>query len=356
MAGGIEKNITLLANHLAAKGISVTLITFDLEGARAFYEITPKVAWHRIGRTKPHGPIGFKERLDLIKSLRHILIKLGDPVVICFHHGILFRFMAAAMHLGLPFVCSERNSLSLYQYIKRTRKWSLDFLLLALTDKITVQFPSYVKDYPFWLRGRIRVIPNPVASSNFCAKPQKPGGGGRFRLITVGRLCTQKNQLVLMEAFVYLSPFFPEWDLYILGDGPDEEKLRQFVEINALQDRIIFPGRVKDVDVWLAGAHLFCLPSQWEGFPNALAEAMACGLPGVGFASCAGVRDLVIDGKTGLLAADNELSMVLGKLMSSPELRKEMGDAARDYISQYRPESSFQKWDELLSEYNGLVR
>lgn len=350
-AGGIEKNITLLANHLAAKKFIVILVTFDLEGARAFYELSPEVVWHKIGKTKPHGSIGFKERFDLIRRLRHILATLDNPIIICFHHGILFRFMAAAVHLGLPIICSERNSLSLYQHIKRTKKWSFNFLLLALTDKITVQFSSYVDDYPFWLRSRIWVIPNPVSTPDLQARPQIPSTDGRFRLITVGRLCTQKNQLALIESFAKLASRFICWDLHILGDGPDEEKLRQFVGINSLSDRVFFLGRVKGVDSWLADSHLFCFPSLWEGFPNALAEAMACGLPSVGFASCAGVRDLIIDGKTGLLAAENDLVLALEKLMSSPDLRKEMGDAARSHIAQYHPENSFLKWDKLLSEY-----
>ena len=350
MAGGIEKNITLLANYLAKKGYQVSVITFDHAAAVSFFEFDERVEWYKTGKTKPHNSISFRDRLELIGRLRRILRRQDKPIVICFYHGILFRFMAAAFGLNIPFVCSERNSLSLYKHIKRSKKWSINFLLLALTKRITVQFPSYIIDYPFWLRKRIRVIPNPVQNVDFYAKPDSMDSNGRWKIIFIGRLGHQKNQKLLLEAFINLSVRFSDWDVYLIGDGAERETLCNFIGDNALSDRVFMLGKVKDVNKWLSESHLFCMPSKWEGFPNALAEAMACGLPSVGFASCAGMRDLIVDGKTGLLAAEDGLGLALEKLMSSAALRRDMGEAARVQIKQYSPENSFQKWDELLEE------
>jgi glycosyltransferase involved in cell wall biosynthesis len=349
MAGGLEKNIVLLANYLVSREINVTIITFDYEDSRSFYKIDHRVIWRQIGRTKPHGPISLKERLALIGRIRRILSELKCPVVICFQHGILFRFMVAALNLPVKFICSERSSLLLYQHVKK-KKWSLNFILLTLVNKITVQFFSYINDYPFWMRKKIKVIPNPVLSSKFQAQPDKPDAQGRFRIVTAGRLDYPKQQAELIYAFLELNTHFPEWDLHILGEGSDKKKLYQIIESHALGNRIFLSGKINEVDAFFASSHLFCLPSKWEGFPNALAEAMACGLPCVGFVSCAGVRDLVNSGKTGLLADDNNLVAALEGLMRSPESRKSMGEAARKYISQYSPERSFYKWDELLRE------
>jgi glycosyltransferase involved in cell wall biosynthesis len=349
MAGGLEKNIVLLANYLVSRRINVTIITFDYEGSRSFYEIDNGVIWRQIGRTKPHDSIGFKERMALIGRIRRILFDLKNPVVVCFQHGILFRFMAAAINLPVRFVCSERTALSAYRYTRK-KKWSLNFILLTLANKITVQFPSYVNDYPFWMRKKIRIVPNPVLLSKYIARPNRPDVQGRFRIITVGRLEYPKDQIKLIYAFLELYVYFPEWDLYILGEGSDEKNLRGIIESRALSDRVFFAGKTNNVNACLADSHLFCLPSKFEGFPNTLAEAMACGLPAVGFASCAGVRDLVDNEKTGLLADANNLAGALERLMRSPELRKNMGEAAREYISRYSPERSFQKWDELMGE------
>lgn len=352
MAGGLEKNIILLANHLARQGDDVTLVTFDRIHATSFYDIEPSVKWHKVGNTRPHGTIGFVERLRLIGRIRSVLKGVGRPTIICFHHGILSRFYLAALNLGLRLVCSERNSLTLYQHIRQS-KWSVGFLMLGLTDKITVQFPGYVPDYPFWLRGRIKVIPNPVSMPQRQARPDMAGKDGRFKLVTVGRLCAQKNQKALIDAFSAISSRFPQWDLHIIGDGDAHDDLTRHVDLKSLRERVFFEGKQRNVSAWLADSNLFCLPSKWEGFPNALAEAMAHGLPCVGFTECAGVRDLIIDGKTGALAKDGDLPDVLASLMASADRRRDMGLASVEIISKFSPENTFQKWDELLANLSG---
>lgn len=349
MAGGLERNIVLLANHFAQAGINTTLITFDTGNAQSFYEIDPRVTWHKTGTTKPHKPVTFRERLSLIARIRVILQSINHPFVICFHHGILFRFLLAACGLGLRTVCSERNALSLYKHIKSSRKWSLNFMLLSLVDRITVQFPSYVNSYPAWLRNRIHVIPNPVFPAPSQATPDKPDKNGRFRILAVGRLSHQKNHLDLMKAFANLHEKFATWDLHILGDGEKQDELQEFIDRNALNHRVFLMGKRSDINKWLAASHIFCMPSKWEGFPNALAEAMAHGLPSVGFLSCDGVRDLIQQGKTGLLAHEGKLTASLETLMTQPALRKEMGQNAVHEIAKYHPAVSFQQWEILLN-------
>jgi glycosyltransferase involved in cell wall biosynthesis len=349
MAGGLELNIVRLANFLAGTGLQVELVTFDRPGARAFYAIDARVRWHQVGRTRPHSAIGFTELLALIGRIRSLIRNGGVPTIVCFHHGILFRFIAAARGTDAALVCSERNSLRLYEHV-RQRKWSVNFLLLAAVRRITVQFPAYREDYPGWLRRRIRVIPNPVEAARRAAAPAVPGAGGRFTLITVGRLCGQKNQGELIDAFARLAGEHPQWDLRIVGDGEDLERLRHRIAASGLRDRIDLHGKSSQVGDLLADAHLFCLPSLWEGFPNALAEAMAAGLPAVVFADCAGASELVRPGETGLHAARGRLPESLGALMSSPELRVQFGAAARAATESYRPADTFRRWLELLEE------
>lgn len=348
MAGGLEKNIVLLANHLAQQGNEVSLVTFDRECATSFYDMEPAIKWHKVGRTKPHSRIGFVERLRLAKHIRSILKKMDRPTIVCFHHGILFRFYMAAFAMRLSLICSERNSLTLYQHIHQS-KWSLGFLMLGLADRITVQLPSYVSDYPFWLRSLIRIIPNPVATPHTFACPDKPGTNGRFTLLTVGRLCAQKNQKALIDAFIAICGAYPQWDLHIVGDGEAHDELAQHIAKKSMQQRVFLVGKQRNISSWLDAANLFCLPSKWEGFPNALAEAMAHRLPCVGFAECAGVRDLVINGKTGLLANSDSLASALADLMASADKRKEMGAASARDISRYSPEMVFKMWDDVLA-------
>ncbi|MFW8744743.1 glycosyltransferase [Mesorhizobium japonicum] len=353
MAGGLEKNILLLANHLVRSGRKVSLVTFDRPGAIAFYEIDPKINWYTVGKTNPHSPIGFLDRLRLIYDIRLVIKQNDRPIVVCFHHGLIPRFYLASLMLRLRLVCSERNSLSLYQHI-RQGKWSLGFLALALTDRITVQFKSYVRDYPFWLKKRICIIHNPVHGAKIKAAPDVPDVNGRFRLLTVGRLCAQKNQKLLIDAFALQSQNYPRWDLSIVGDGDLYDELSDYINSKGLAKRVFLEGKQTDVPRWLIDSHLFCLPSRWEGFPNALAEAMSHGLPCVGLVECAGVRDLIEHEKNGLLTEGSRLAEALGKLMKSSERRKRMGRSAAELIACYAPENSFKNWDALLEQLDGI--
>lgn len=353
VAGGLEKNIILLANHLTDSGCMVSLVTFDGPSAVAFYEINPLVKWFKVGKTKPHSPINFLDRLRLIHRIRLVLKENNQPIVVCFHHGLLPRFYLASLMLGLVFVCSERNSLSLYQHIRQT-KWSLSFLMLCLVERVTVQFKSYVKDYPFWIKKRIRIIHNPVYGVKNMATPDRPGVNDRFRLLTVGRLCSQKNQKLLIDAFAKQSLNFPQWDLSIVGEGEAHDELLEYINSKLLSERVFLEGNQHDVSKWMSGSHLFCLPSKWEGFPNSLAEAMSHGLPCIGLNNCAGVRDLIVNGKNGLLTTEGNLHENLGKLMAAPVLRREMGFSAVDLISHYTPDETFRCWYDLLQQLDKM--
>jgi glycosyltransferase involved in cell wall biosynthesis len=349
MAGGLEKNIVLLANHLARCGNQVFLITFDLPGANPFYEIEPSVQWHQVARTPPHSSIGFWQRLKMIWRIRRVLVEADRPVVVCFHHGVLVRFAAASIGLRLPLICSERNSLTLYEHIRQS-KWSVGFLMLSFTKRITVQFPRYICDYPIWMRGRIRVIPNPVFPAAKYARPDQPGPDGRFRLLNVGRLCAQKNQRMLIDAFAKVCKCHPLWDLDIVGDGDISQELAAHVHVLGLANRIFLRNKQRDVPALLASSQLYCMPSKWEGFPNALAEAMAHGLPSIGLRRCAGVRDLIIDGVSGCLADPHELPQALDRLMNDDQCRAQMGRAAAEAMARYVPATVFDRWEKLFRE------
>ena len=112
------------------------------------------------------------------------------------------------------------------------------------------------------------------------------------------------------------------------------------------------PPATADMSDIYRRASLFCMPSQWEGFPNALAEAMAHGLPAVGYRGCAGVRDLIVHGENGLLAEGNgnvqSLFETLDRLMADPMRRRRMEDAAIKSVQQYHPDLIFSRWEQLL--------
>ena len=351
MAGGLERNIVNLANRLVRKGHNVGLLTFDWESARSFYAIDEGVRWYKVATSQPHAPISFGNRLRLLLGIRRVLKDANASVVVCFQHGILARFILASLFMKIRIVVSERNSLTLYDHIKQS-KWSLNFLLMFLVDRITVQFPQYVKDYPRWLRSRIVVIPNSVLPAARRAQPGNGGGRRPFELLAVGRLCAQKNYEALIAAFASVAPRHTDWHLVIVGDGGMREQLLTEIARHKLEHcaRLI-PATPSVFDAYESAA-LLCIPSKWEGFPNALAEAMAHGLPAIGYQGCAGVKEMIAHGENGLLAIGNgnvkSLSEALERLMANPIQRERMGKAAEQCVRRFDPDRIFPRWENLL--------
>ena len=140
----------------------------------------------------------------------------------------------------------------------------------------------------------------------------------------------------------------------IVGDGALRASVVAEIARRGLEERVRLTSPVTDdmSDVYRR-ASLFCMSSRWEGFPNALAEAMAHGLPCAGYRGCAGVRDLITHGENGLLARGNgdirSLCNALGRLMADDTQRKWMGEAAAKSVRPFHPELIFSRWECLLS-------
>ena len=111
-------------------------------------------------------------------------------------------------------------------------------------------------------------------------------------------------------------------------------------------------GTTTDVPSVLVKADIFAFPSAYEGFGLSLGEAMSMGLPAIGYKSCSAVNELIIDGETGILCDDGvtPLTEALERLMQDQSLRVTMGQAGRDRMKQFSPESIWGQWGNLLKE------
>jgi glycosyltransferase involved in cell wall biosynthesis len=357
MAGGLEKNIIRLANFFSEAGYETHLISFDRPGAEAYYEINKKVIWDHVGVGKPHFRNSFADRIQLIKNIRSTIKTAKNQgkkaKIVCFHHGILARFFAATLFIPVSILCSERNSLSIYKHINKS-KWNINFLLLSLCKKIVVQFPEYIANYPFWMRSKIVSIPNSVTTVTKIADPGRANRFDRFNILAVGRLSAQKQIHLLINSFAEIGYRYPLWDLIIVGEGILKKKLVLLSKGLRMQDRIIFTGNTEDVSSWMEMAHIFCMPSKWEGFPNSLAEALAHGLPAIGYSECEGVNKLIVNNENGLLVNRKnngiELQRILEMAISNPVMLSRMSANARRSIRKYNTKRVERLWLKVLFE------
>lgn len=352
-SGGAERMLVMLAGSLADRGHEVHVVSWDPPGSTAFYALPGGVNWHQLG----FGP-GARDKWRRTIALARMLRRTGCDVFVGFVMSTDKTVYAACLLAGVPFVAAERNSPAMYR-LKLGRATTAFYMrLLRLARKIVVQFEEYRAGYPSWLRPRIEVIPNPVRHALRTAQPDVQWEH-RWTLLSVGRLDSQKNPAVLIRAFGQLAGDFPEWRLRIAGEGSLRAELTRLIDELALRDKVQLAGSIEDMDIEYANAHLFCLASRWEGFPNAVAEAMAHGLPVIGFAGCPGINSLVQHGHDGLLAAGNgdvaSLAHALCRLMSNPQERREFGLNSQRIAQRFDAGEITRQWERVLAESAGVT-
>lgn len=207
-------------------------------------------------------------------------------------------------------------------------------------NELTEKFPN----------TRIIYIPNAVAQNNETSEVQK------LNIVNIGRICSQKQQDLLIKAFSLLKTEFPEWKIEIWGETHVDleftNQLKAQIAAVGLDDRIFLCGVTNDVKEKLLAASIFAFPSKFEGFPLALTEAMSLGLPSVGCKECPGVNTLIRDGQNGFLcdATPESLAEALRKLMLDQNLRLRLGAQAKEDMKEFTPERVWDQWEVLLTE------
>ena len=201
---------------------------------------------------------------------------------------------------------------------------------------IVCQTKTMMEDFALKKVNRnIIIIPNPVpTNSNNSRHPEVPLPKGKiiFSVIEMSpQKIFQKGLDLLIPVFSNLANKYPDWHLVILNDGPLKGAVEEQICRHNLQDRIHLPGKVKDIINVFRRGDLFVLSSRYEGFPNALCEAMAGGLPVVSFDCPSGPSDIIRHGVDGLLVPpeDHErLEEALEMLMTDQSLRESMSKKA----------------------------
>lgn len=353
MAGGVERQALALANEMTRRGHTVGLLTLDGQNAQAFYDIDSHVEWFKLSLGNPKVKAGLRLRLQRMAKVRAILSAFKPDVILAFQQGMFLTLRLYTLGTGIPVIAAERESPYRYDFIKDGRYRDLIFQTFRMARAMTVQCESYIQGYPRYLHRKITPIPNPVFPAHDYAAPAGEAAQPKI-LLCVGRLSFAKNQMALLEAFAGLTEEYPQWTLLLAGEGEDRPKIEAVMQTLHIGDKVRVLGAVKNITDYYKTAHALCIPSRFEGFPNVLGEALAHGLPAVGYQGCGGVRDLIQHGYNGLLAAGNgdvqTLRAALAQLMSDAAMRKEMGQNAIKSVERYQPDHVYDKWETFLNE------
>ena len=171
------------------------------------------------------------------------------------------------------------------------------------------------------------------------------------KIVSIGRLVSQKNYESLIKAFRYVCAMHPDWSLDIYGEGSQRYFLQNIIEKNSLSHNVKLAGDTKNPQEVLMASDIFVLSSYFEGFGLVLIEAMASGLPVVAYDCPCGPKDIISDGKDGfLIEPGNETQMAekICYLIENPDIRKQMGEAAHKRAQDYSIDNILPKWLELF--------
>lgn len=348
--GGAEKIIALMANFWAQRGVRVSVLTFDDPSEPLFFETDPGIHLHRLSlKRRSSGPIAAINRnLRRVRILRRAICTENPDIVISFITAMNVLVLLASTGLQKPVIVCER---SVPGVTPERFLWKLlSRLLYRRAASIVVQSRRAAEYFLPTFERRLRIIPNPVLRTGVVRVRRDHN---LHELIALGRFSEEKCFDNLISAFSKVADVHPDWYLTIYGDGPLRAELQAQVLRLGLTERVSLPGNIKDVSAKLAKADLFALTSRFEGFPNALCEAMATGLPVISTNCPGGVGDLVRDGEDGILVPVNDveaLAEALHHLMSNPAERERLGGRAREVTERFDVDRIMELWDEALGE------
>jgi glycosyltransferase involved in cell wall biosynthesis len=203
-------------------------------------------------------------------------------------------------------------------------------------------------------------VPNGVDVRRFAPASRKSLDCERCQtVVCVTRLAYSKGVDILLEAWRLVQEQEPVARLIIVGAGPLRDELTRLAEALNVTRSVEFAGLQSDVPTQLHRGGVAVLASRWEGLPNAMLEAMACGLPGVA-TRVSGSEDIVEDGVNGLLVEPEDpaaLAHALIRLIQNPDLAQQYGRAARATVEQcYSLERNADTYIALYEQLAGLPR
>jgi glycosyltransferase involved in cell wall biosynthesis len=324
--GGQEIRILTEASGMLARGHAVTVLS------------CPQSNIDRVARERSIPavalPIGMK-RFGAFKAMRTWLAAHRREFDIINTHSSTDSWLVAlsgATLAGVPPVVRTRH-LSTNVHNNRATRW----LYLHSTAHIVTtgeQLRQQLhRDNRFPL-SRMTSVPTGIELGRYRpgeARAARAALGLRERhtLGIVATLRLAKGHADLLDAWVTLGERTRDWQLVVLGDGPQRANIEARVARLGLGDAVILAGNRDDVERWLPAFDIFVLPSHAEGVPQGIMQAMAAGLPVIS-TTVGSIGEAVVDGETGILVKPRDIGMLaaaLSRVMDDAGLRARLGAA-----------------------------
>lgn len=352
--GGAEMHLLRVANQLDRQRFTAA---FAVAGGGGSYEgrLRPEIALRPLSTARADSGSSTARIIRAIPPLRH-LIKEWQPDLVCslLDHANLAAILATrslsrppALIIGLQNTLSashwrSRRPQSLIVRALAPRLYPLASQVLALSHGVAADAAACIPA----LRGRIAVIYNAGLDQALLEQareplPERAALGDAPLILACGRLTPQKGFHHLIDALAIVRRDLPA-QLWIIGRGELRNQLERRAAALGLAPYVRFLGFQQNPFRYMAGADLFALSSEWEGFGNVIVEAMACGAPVVATDCPHGPGEIITHGINGLLvpvARPAALATALTRALGDPELRRALAAAGRIRANDFHAET-----------------
>ena len=345
-AGGAERVATALCNYWGRRGLEIAIATFESECAQSFYPIDDGIVVHRLGVAANPASLAAAARQTRrrVDALSGLVRRERPDVIISFLTKINVVTLLAAPQ-ETPVIISERNNpnrqqLNPFWRAAQAFTFPKAFALVGITK-------GAVDAYPPRQRPNAAAIPNPVVLPEGLQRRSD----GRT-LTAVGRLTRQKRFDLLLDAFARIAGGFPDWRLTIWGEGPERAALEAQRDRLGLAGRVRMPGLSNGPGSWLETADVFVSSSDYEGWGNVIAEAMAAGVPVIATDCDFGPRDIIENEGSGLLVEPGDAAALAGglaRLLTDETMRARFAVRGAERAKAFSLPAIASRWETLAA-------
>ena len=336
--GGAERVVSILASHMAKQGIDVEILTY-------YDKPVSYMPDSRVKHTTVEKMTGTTNKVYNLFAIRRYFIK-NAKVVISFLAPFNVMAIAANLGTGVPVIVADRNDPKKIPSNKCVRK--VRDILYRFASGIVVQTQKNKAYFGKTVQKKTQVIYNPIdlkENAGIALKCKK-----EKKIVTAGRLMPQKNQKMMIQAFVNVLKKHPDYKLIIYGEGPKRQELECLCIESGVVESVFLPGNVTDIHEQMKDAKMFVLSSDYEGMPNALIEAMCLGLPVIS-TRVSGATDLIIDHQNGILTEINhqeQLEKAMMELIENKELEEKLARNAIKLNEDLEVSKIMRQWTDLI--------
>lgn len=345
-SGGAERVISTLSNELIDK-YEIIIITF-VKGT-PFYSINDniKVIPCRETIVTPTSVFeSLKLNYQLVKNVSKIIKTEKVDLAIGFITSANIVAVLAAKLNKIPSIISERNNPMIEDV---PRFWViLRSLVYPKASKVILQTEGVKKFFTKRIKNdKIAILPNPISSD--LSLKRKENATKEKIILTVGRLDANKCHNLILKALKNIDT--EDWKLVIVGSGPKEEELNNYIAENNLANKAEIVGKIKQIDSYYNKAGIFVFTSRTEGFPNVLLEALHFGIPAISTDCNFGPSEIIENGENGYLIPMNdqgELEDKLTRLIKNKELREKFSKNAKISTKKFQSNAVVEQWDKVI--------